>query len=140
MALWAHVRNTYLRLGWTGRGKLLEWHSTHLRDALSEEIGEAQLGEADIASFEGQVPEPLVNYGRGLAPVSVTLRDVRNAQRSDPYATTVKAELNRGDYKATRDFVLLEEVLYRQQLLPRLAANASSIGEHVLDLRDTDHK
>ena len=38
VALWAHVRNTYLRLGWTGRGKLLEWHPTHLRDALSEDM------------------------------------------------------------------------------------------------------
>ena len=34
----AHVRATYVRLGWTGRGPLLEWHPRHLEEHLSDEM------------------------------------------------------------------------------------------------------
>ena len=36
-AMWAHVRNEYLRLGWDGRGRMLEWHPTWVQTQLSEE-------------------------------------------------------------------------------------------------------
>ena len=36
-AIWAHVRNEYIKLGWDGRGRMLEWHPTWLEDQLSED-------------------------------------------------------------------------------------------------------
>ena len=35
--MWAHVRNEYLRLGWDGRGRMLEWHPTWAEAQLSED-------------------------------------------------------------------------------------------------------
>ena len=37
-ALIAHIEATYVRLGWTGRGEMMEWHPTHLEDVLTEEM------------------------------------------------------------------------------------------------------
>ena len=37
-AIMAHVRATYVRLGWRGRGRLLEWHPRHLEEHLSDEM------------------------------------------------------------------------------------------------------
>ena len=37
-AVMAHIRATYVRLGWTQRGEMLEWHPTHLQDTLNEDM------------------------------------------------------------------------------------------------------
>ena len=37
IAMWAHVRNEYERLGWNGEGHMLEWHPEWVENQLSED-------------------------------------------------------------------------------------------------------